>query len=56
MSRYPWPASQIGQSEMKILYEERLRTGKAITDLVKEAISGYYGREVKKKWSALKAA
>lgn len=36
--RYCWPASALGEEEMRLLYEEKVRTGKPITMLIQEAV------------------
>lgn len=42
--RYCWPSSKLGEEEMKLLYEEKIRTGKPITWLVREAVVERYGK------------
>jgi len=45
---YPWPASQLTDKVMELLYEERKRNGKPITVLIKEAVlKTYSSRKVK---------
>ena len=39
---YSWPASQLTDKEMELLYEERKRNGKPITVLIREAVLKTY--------------
>ena len=39
---YPWPASQLTDKVMELLYEERKRNGKPITVLIREAVLKTY--------------
>lgn len=41
--RYPWPASRLTEEEMQILYEQRQKQKKPITQLLKEAVRQTYG-------------
>ena len=36
--RYCWPASALGEEEMRLLYQEKVRTGKPITVLIRDAV------------------
>ena len=36
--RYCWPASALGEEEMRQLYAEKRRTGKPITVLIRDAV------------------
>ena len=36
--RYCWPASALGEEEMRLLYQEKVRTGKPITALIRDAV------------------
>lgn len=42
MSKYKWPASEIDEKTMRILFEMKQRTGKSISLLIKEAIVKTY--------------
>jgi len=42
--RYCWPASALGEEEMRLLYEEKVRTKKAISVLIREAVVERYGK------------
>lgn len=44
--RYCWPSSKLGEEEMKLLYDEKVRTGKPITWLIREAIVARYSTDV----------
>jgi len=41
--RYPWPASQLTEDEMRLLFEQRQKQKKPITVLLKEAVQQTYG-------------
>lgn len=36
--RYCWPASALTEEDMQLLYQEKVRTGKAITTLIRDAV------------------
>ena len=36
--RYCWPASALSEEEMRMLYAEKVRTGKPITVLIRDAV------------------
>ena len=36
--RYCWPASALTQKEMQMLYAKKLKTGRAISTLIREAV------------------
>ena len=36
--RYCWPASALGEEEMRMLYAKKVRTGKPITVLIRDAV------------------
>jgi len=38
VKRYCWPASALTEEEMRLLYEEKVRTGKPITVLIRDAV------------------
>ena len=38
VKRYCWPASALGEEEMRLLYAEKVRTGKPITWLIRDAV------------------
>jgi len=42
---YPWPASQLDESDMKKLYHARKVTGKPMTLLIKEAVNKTYNKK-----------
>ena len=42
--RYCWPASALTEKEMRLLYDERTRTRKAISVLIREAVVERYGK------------
>ena len=48
-SKYPWPASQLDESDMEKLYQARKVTGKPMTILIKEAINNQYNEDYDKK-------
>ena len=43
MAKYQWPASLLGEDEMKKLFEASRDTGKPITLLIREAVREVYG-------------
>jgi len=47
MGKYQWPASQLTEKEMSILFCMREKTGHCISDLLKRAVHTAYGEEVK---------
>ena len=49
MKRYQWPSSRLTEREMKFLYEQKLRCGMPITELIREAIELAYGKAVEEK-------
>jgi len=38
VKRYCWPASALTEEEMRLLYAEKVRTGKPITVLIRDAV------------------
>ncbi len=42
--RYCWPASALTEQEMRLLYQEKIRTGRSIAALVREAVVERYGK------------
>lgn len=36
--RYCWPASALTEKEMQMLYEQKIKTGKPITVLIRDAV------------------
>ena len=36
--RYCWPASALGEEEMRLLYQEKIRTGQPISRLIRDAV------------------
>ena len=46
MTKYPWPASGLTEKEMKILYEQKVRSSVPITELIREAVEAAYGKDI----------
>ena len=45
MNKYQWPASQLTEEEMEILFRMRQKTSKSICELLKKAVHIAYGKE-----------
>ena len=43
-AKYCWPSSRIGAEEMQLLYQQKMKTGLAISVLVQQAVIAQYGR------------
>ena len=42
---YCWPASRLHEEEMRLLYEEKIRTGRSIATLIRDAVVERYGKD-----------